>query len=196
MFKNILKVNDSIWMIYVVTMLFMIFSPHIFFAKSTDYYKSIGLLYFIISFILYNDIRKRTDFSDNLKKYLLYGFLATFLFTLFISNPTEDLSMFSHPISFFIYQVIVIGLSETYIMIGLAEKLKNIPLTVIIMGFLHTTAYMSILGDFTFNASLFFAIFISIISFSLFFVIWKYTKDPFIVALIHGLLNIYIMGGL
>jgi len=196
-FKKMFFLNDDLNIIWSIVMLMFLFAPSLFFANSFIQYQNIVGFYIVAVMLIFGVSNfRRIDFSDNWKTYVGYGAIAFLIFASFINSVSQDVSMFRDVIGIFLWYIFVIGLSETYIMIGILEKTKNLFFSIIIMALLHVTSYMYILNNFNFTITLVGMLFQAGIGFFVFYKIYNLTNKPFVVAIIHGLFDLVLIGGL
>lgn len=191
--KNFFKFNDSISNLYFIVMLLFLFAPT-FFITSNPRNVSLIVMSYLVAYVMLNPKFQRKDFSQNFIKYGIYLLASLLIFSVIVSSSLGSDIVFTGLVGIFLYHIFVVGLSETQILIALEKKLGNPLITIFVMSLLHITSYMFILGDFAFSVSLFKGIIGAFVGFFMFWMLWKITNDRFVVAIIHGIYNIVLLG--
>jgi hypothetical protein len=172
-------------------MLLALFAPSIIFIDSYLFYGNIVLMYAGGVALLAPMLRK-LSISDHWGRWLLYGAVAFGTIMFLAPEATIDGSQYHNWFTLFLWQFFVIAMSETYIMIGVYQKLKNPITTIIVMGCLHITAYMMAYG-LTWNVELLYHILKACLGFGIFFFMWKHFRDPVLVGIVHVAYNMGLM---
>lgn len=190
-----LGVFDDVFLIYIVFMLLALFSPSLFFISDYNFYKTAVLSYLVAVILLMPKVKKQS-FVTGWNKYLFYGLIISFVFLMGVSsNPVYAESMkFTSGFFKFVWFVFVIGYSESVIRQGIYERLQSVSLTSLIMGALHITSYMLLLGVVGLSWVLLPSLITASLAFVVFYFVYYVTNDLFIEALVHGLFDLFVMG--
>jgi hypothetical protein len=186
-------------------MILFLVSPSLIFKSDFNYYASSVLKYLIVVSIIYvilkkkNVVFKRIDISKNLLNWLFFSGLV-FVFFLSTIKIGSGLLPFQNVYTAFAWFFIVVGMSESIIMIGvrklLREESKPLPIySIIFMASLHITSYMLFLGNYSFSSQLFYMLLKSILAFAIFFKLFELLdNDIFKLAIIHAFYDLMIIG--
>jgi hypothetical protein len=191
---NRIGYNDNATNIYFMTMLLALFAPSLFFTQDFNFLRTGIILYAIVSlaWIRYN---KRIDIGNNLHNWLIYGFFTYVIVSMINSQQIVQTLPFTNNVAQFFWQVFVIGFSETIIRIKVFQMFNPF-IGSVLMGLLHSTSYMLMLGNYIFTPELFIYLGMSVIAFFIFSIVYKYSgNNAMTEALVHGMYNIGVTGG-
>ena len=190
--KNILKFNDSFLALYFVLMILLYSSPNLLFSSNFSLYKSFIGGYMILVMFALPKIR-RIDISQNLFKWGVLGLFFALIMSSIIPQSIDSFN-FLNKFTSFIWFFIVVGVSETLIMLGVLDLIKNIYYSSFIMGSMHVYVISQILGNFSLlNPQMWTMVLMSSLGFFGFYMIWKKSKDLVLVALLHAFLDFFMI---
>ena len=184
---NFLKFNDSWHIIWMLVMFITIISPELFFASNASRFSMVAITY-VVATLLLKPKMKQTDISQNWLKYIMYFGTLLLIFSFATNKAMYDVN-FTSIFTKLLFVVFVIGYSESLIRRGVHERTGNPIIAVVVMGIAHTGAYMSLLGEYNFMAVLP-HLFTAMVGFTIFQLVYYYTKDTMIEAMVHGFYNL------
>lgn len=182
------KLNDDMFVFYLVVMFLCIVSANLFFVTRASQMSFIALTYLVLS-IAFKPKISRMDLSKNIITYFFYAVISSLIFFFFIDGSSQSSVQFTNVFTKFVYVIFVIAFSESIIRRGLLEKIQNSFITNGIMALGHSYAYMNLSGSFTFSSEVLSMLAVAFVGFFIFELVYKFSKDTFVEALVHGLYN-------